>query len=238
MMKAKILIIILLLMSFLSLNGQDNRNIAKVQEYDMILSADSLLSECKDYESYKSVYQYLMYGFSELGANMVLDYMKSLPYFGFIDADENQKQEIQAIADSYDRVRIGADAPRINSMTIEGENFNLYNIESKYTIILFWSYSCPHCQDLIKELARFVKEQDDIALVTVCVSDDLKKVKRFLKKNDLGKCYNICDGQRWDSPIIDDYAVVMTPSMMLLDSEKKIILKPFDIEEILNNIEL
>ena len=227
-----------MLTSALSVVRGQTRDDIKAQYYNMILSADSLLSECKDYESYKSVYQYLMYGFSELGANMVLDYMKSLPYFGFIDADENQKQEIQAIADSYDRVRIGAEAPQINSMTIEGENFNLYNIESKYTIILFWSYSCPHCQDLIKELARFVKEQDDIALVTVCVSDDLKKVKRFLKKNDLGKCFNICDGQRWDSPIIDDYAVVMTPSMMLLDSEKKIILKPVDIEEILNNIEL
>lgn len=237
MKKAIVLIIIMLTLALSVVRGQTRDDI-KAQYYNMILSADSLLSECKDYESYKSVYQYLMYGFSELGANMVLDYMKSLPYFGFIDADENQKQEIQAIADSYDRVRIGAEAPRINSMTIEGENFNLYNIESKYTIILFWSYSCPHCQDLIKELARFVKEQDDIALVTVCVSDDWKKVKRFLKKNDLGKCYNICDGQRWDSPIIDDYAVVMTPSMMLLDSEKKIILKPFDIEEILNNIEL
>ena len=222
----------------LSVVRGQTRDDIKAQSYNMILSADSLLSECKDYESYKSVYQYLMYGFSELGANMVLDYMKSLPYFGFIDADENQKQEIQAIAESYDRVRIGADAPRINSMTIEGESFNLYNIESKYTIILFWSYSCPHCQDLIKELAIFVKGKDDFAVVTVCVSDDLKKVKRFLKKNDLGKCYNICDGQCWDSLIIDDYAVVMTPSMLLLDSDKKIILKPFDIEEILNIIEL
>ena len=237
MKRAALLIIILLTSVFSAVRGQ-TRDDVRAQAYNMILSADSLLSECKDYKTYKSVYQYLMYGFSELGANIVLDYMQSLPYFEFIDADENQKKEIQAIAEQYDRVRIGAITPKINEMTIDDEEFNLYNIESKYTIVLFWSYSCPHCQDLIKELSRFVKGRDDFAVVTVSVSDDLTKVKRFLKKNHLKKCYNICDGLRWDSPIVDDYAVEMTPSMFLLDSDKKIILKPFSIEEIVNNIEL
>lgn len=235
-MRKAILLVIIVLTSVLSVARGQTRDEIKAQSYNMILAADSILSECKDYDSYKSAYQYLMYGFSELGANAVLDYMMSLPYFEFLDADENQKKEIQEIAEQYDRVRIGAEAPKIEISTIDDKDFNLYNIESEFTIILFWSYSCPHCHDLIKDLSRFIRKRDDFALVTVCVSDDLKKVKRFLKKNHLNTCYNICDGKRWDSPIIDDYAVEMTPSMLLLDKEKKIILKPFSIEEIINNI--
>lgn len=237
MRKAVFLIIITLTFVFSVARGQ-TRDEIKAQSYNMILAADSLLSECKNYESYKSVYQHLMYGFSELGANMVLDYMQSLPYFEFLATDEAQQKEIKEIAELYDRVRIGANAPHINDFTIEDKDFDLYNIESKYTIIVFWSYACPHCQDLIKEISHFMKGRENVALVTVCVSDELKNVKRFLKKSHLEKYYNICDGKRWDSPIIEDYAVEMTPSMFLLDSDKKIILKPFSIEDILNNIEL
>ena len=65
-----------------------------------------------------------------------------------------------------------------------------------------------------------------------CVSKDLKKVKRLLRKAKLDSQYNICDGMGWDSPIVEDYAVDMTPSLFLLDEDKVLIAKPFDIEEV------
>lgn len=238
MMKAKILIIILLLMSFLSLNGQDNRNIAKVQEYDMILEADRQLGECKDYESYKSVYQYLIYGFSELGANIAVDYMIRLPYFEYLDATDEQKEEMMAIASSFERVKIGNKAPDIQSVTIDNTCFDLYDVDKDYTLILFWSYSCPHCHDLLKELSAFGKKNKGFAIVTVNVSGELKQVKRLLRRVGMKKYYNICDGEGWQSPIVEDYAIDMTPSMMLLDKNKIIIGKPFNTEEIEIIVEL
>lgn len=238
MMKAKILIIILLLTSVLSLNGQDNRSIAKVQEYDMILEADRQLGECKDYESYKSVYQYLIYGFSELGANIAVDYMIRLPYFEYLDATDEQKEEMMAIASSFERVKIGNKAPDIQSVTIDNTCFDLYDVDKDYTIILFWSYSCPHCHDLLKELSAFAKKNRSFAIVTVNVSGELRQIKRLLRRVGMKNYYNICDGEGWQSPIVEDYAVDMTPSMMLLDKNKIIIGKPFNTEEIENIVEL
>ena len=238
MKKAKILIFILLLTSFSFLRGQVNNGLQKVQEYDLILEADKKLSECTDYESYKSVYQYLIYGFSEMGANLAVDFMVRLPYFEYLDATDEQKEEIMAIAGMYERVKIGKKAPDIQAVTIDNICFDLSNIEENYTILLFWSYSCPHCHDLLKELSDFAKENDDFAIVTVNVSGELRKVKRLIRKLGLKKYCNICDGQGWDSPIVVDYAVDMTPSMFLLDKNKIIIGKPFDTEEIENSIDL
>ena len=73
--------------------------------------------------------------------------------------------------------------------------------------------------------------------MTVAVSDNIKKVKRFLKKTHFEEYYNICDGKGWNSPIVEAYAVDMTPSVFLLDKNKIIIAKPFDIEELINEIE-
>ena len=105
-------------------------------------------------------------------------------------------------------------------------------------MILFWSYSCPHCHELLQELADFAKENKNFAIVTVNVSGEMRKVKRLLRKLGLKKHYNICDGQGWNSPIVADYAVDMTPSMFLLDKDKTIIGKPFNIDDIINSVEL
>ena len=168
--------------------------------------------------------------------NPAVDYMVHLPYFENLDADATQRDELMAIAESYVRVKIGSKAPDIQAVTIKNTDFHLYEVNADYTIILFWSYSCPHCRELIDDLSKLFGKDDSFAVVTVNVAGDLKAVKRLLKKKHLEK-YAICDGKGWDSPIVDAYAVDMTPSMLLLDKDKNIIAKPFDIEELIKEIE-
>ena len=105
------------------------------------------------------------------------------------------------------------------------------------TVILFWSYSCPHCRDLIYEMGELAEKDKSIAIVTVNVSGDLKDVRRILKKSGLGNAYNVRDGLEWNSPIVDAFAVDMTPTMILLDADKTIIAKPYDFEELINCID-
>ena len=203
--------------------------------YNLILAADNIMSRCyTSYPMYKFVFQYLIYGFSEMGANIAVDYMISLPYFQYVNPTATETQEMLAIAESYNRVKIGSPAPDINAVTIKGAAFDMYDIETQYVILLFWSYSCQHCRDLIKDFGRFMRKNKDFSIVTVNVSGDLKKVRRMIRKNHLRKYYNICDGQGWNSPIVEDFAVNATPSIILLDENKTIIGKPFDIEELIS----
>ena len=209
------------------------------QMYNMILAADNVLSRSSTcYTMYKSVYQYLICGFSELGANMVVDYMMRMPYFEYVNPSVEQRDEIMEFASRFERVKIGKQAPDIHSNTIKNIEFTLSEIKSKKTLVLFWSYSCPHCRDMIKNLGKLASKKKDLAIVTVNVSGDLKKVKRLLKRSRLDKAYNICDGLGWNSPIVVDYAIDMTPSMFLLDGNKILIAKPFDFEELINIIDL
>ena len=269
MSRGKLLIIIVLLLGFSTMRGQNNesmldrinfnneklvgsdllkntiteymtmvQNASKSQSnpnYNLILAADNILSRSHtSFQMYKFVYQYLIYGFSEMGANAAVDYMVGLPYFQHVNANAMQTQEMLSIAESYNRVKIGSKAVDIDAVTMRNYVFELYAVEAKYTILLFWSYSCPHCRNLIKELGQFVKQNKDIAVVTVNISGDFRKVKRLLNKCHLKKQYNIYDEGGWKSQIVEDYAVDMTPSLFLLDEDKIIIAKPFDIKEITN----
>ena len=222
------------------LTGAQNSNTnPKNQMYIMIMAADNVLSRSiTSYEMYLAVYQYLISGYSELGANMVVDYLVRMPYLEYLNPTDEQRNAILSVAESYQRVKIGMQSPDIQSNTINKLEFTLSKIQAKYTVILFWSYNCPHCHELVKELGQLSKENKDVAIVTVCVSSDLKKVKQAIKKAGLKKQYNICDGKGWDSPIIEDFAIDMTPSMILLDENGVIISKPFDIEELRESIKL
>ncbi len=214
-------------------SAQNQELSAEGQMYNYILAVDNVLKNCTTYPMYKYVYQYLINGFSELGANLVVDYMIRLPYLEYLGADDEQLNEIINIAESYNRVKIGCKAPDIECVTVDDKLFNLYEVKEKFTILLFWSYSCPHCRDLIKELTEFADQKEDVTVVTVNVSGDLKKVRRLLKKTGAIKYHNIFANEGWNSKIVENYAVDMTPSLFLLDEDKVIIAKPFDIDEII-----
>lgn len=208
------------------------------QTYNMILATDDILSRCTNFIMYKAVYQYLIYGFSQLGANPVVDYMMRMPYLENSGADEKQYDEMKAIAEQYERNKIGSQAHDIQSKTIKNIEFTLSEKIAENTIVLFWSYSCPHCREIIKELGKMFAKNKDLTIVTINVSGDLKQVKKLLRKSRLANAYNICDGLGWNSPIVDDYAVDMTPSLFLLDENMIIIAKPFDIEELKTDLGL
>lgn len=217
--------------------AQNSTDDPKNQMYMIILAADNVLSRSVvSYDMYYAVYQYLINGFSELGANMVVDYLVRMPYLEYLNPDDEQRAVISSIAEAYNRVKIGFEVPEIHCITIDKLEFTLSEINTPKTIVLFWSDTCPHCCELINELGQLAAGRDDIAVVTVCVSKDLKKVKRLLRKAKLNNQYNICDGMGWDSPVVEDYAVDMTPSLFLLDVNKVLIAKPFDIEEVKENL--
>ena len=253
----KLLIVIILVSVFSVAKGQDDDSLPwdtiaeyitraqksdtnpKNQMYNMILAADNVLSKSvTSYETYVAVYQYLISGFSELGANMVVDYLVRVPYLEYLNADDEQRSHILDIAESYNRVKIGSEAPEIQSITVFGKDFDLYDIDKKYTVVLFWSYSCPHCRNLLKELAGFASKHKDVAVVTVNVSGDSRQVKKLIKKSGLKKQYNIYEENGWDSAIVENYAVDMTPSLFLLDENKVIIAKPFDFDEVIEIVDL
>ena len=218
--------------------AQNSTDDPKDQMYMMILATDNVLSRVMSYEMYRAVYQYLISGFSELGANMVVDYLVRMPYLEYLNPNQEQRAVISSIAEAYSRDKIGFKVPEIHSITTNNLEITLSEIKAQNTAVLFWSDTCPHCCDMIKELGRLAAERDDVAVVTVCVSKDLKKVKRLLRKAKLDSQYNICDGMGWDSPIVEDYAVDMTPSLFLLDENKVLKAKPFDIEELKENLQI
>lgn len=204
----------------------------------IVLGIDNVLYRASvSFDMYKFVFQYLMEGFNVLGYEEIVDYMTRIPYSEELQCNENQYDELLSIVELNSRVKIGSKAKNISGKTIFDEDFSMYDIDSKFTIVFFWSYTCEHCRENIVELKSFLDENPDFSLVAVSVKGDLKKIKNIVKKNKVGGFF-YHDGLEWNCPYINDYAVTATPCFYLLDKDKKIVFKPFDFEELVEFVNI
>lgn len=222
---------------FLSIQITADQN-ADQKIMSLILGVDNVLNRATvNFKMYRFVFQLLIESFNELKMNDVVDYMTRIPYSEEIDCSEEQYNELLSIAEFNSRARIGSVAKNISGKTIFDEDFDMYSIENDFIIVYFWSYTCDHCRENIKELKLFLDENTNFSLVVVSVKGELKKTKNFVRKNKIdGYFYH--DGLEWDCPFVDDYAVTATPSLYLLDKDKKIVYKPYDFKDLVNFVNL
>lgn len=222
---------------FLSIQITADQN-ADQKIMSLILGVDNVLNRATvNFKMYRFVFQLLIESFNELKMNDVVDYMTRIPYSEEIDCSEEQYNELLSIAEFNSRARIGSVAKNISGKTIFDEDFDMYSIENDFVIVYFWSYTCDHCRENIKELKLFLDENTNFSLVAVSVKGELKKTKNFVRKNKIdGYFYH--DGLEWDCPFVDDYAVTATPSLYLLDKDKKIVYKPYDFKDLVNFVNL
>ena len=222
---------------FLSIQLTSDQN-QEQQIMSLILASDNVLNRASvNFEMYKFIFRFLIESFNELKINEIVDYLTRIPNSENIECTENQYNELLSIAEFNSRARIGSIAKNISGTTIFDESFDLYSIDNDFTIVYFWSYTCDHCRENIKDLKIFLDENPDFSLVAVSVKGDLKKIKNLVKKTKLNG-YFYHDGLEWNCPFVDDYAVTGTPSFYLLDKEKKIVYKPFDFNELVDFVKI
>ena len=153
------------------------------------------------------------------------------------DCESNNKQFDWAreFANKLRNVSIGSTAP---DFTLN-DDLQLNGIVSDYTLILFWASWCPHCTQEVPKIKKIIddfNQKGDKKILTVAVSLDTDKDQwqKFVKENSLLSFLNFSEFKGWKSDVVKKYNVYATPSMFLLDKDKKIIAKPELSSQLLN----
>ena len=143
-----------------------------------------------------------------------------------------------AMAKPKDKVRvtkpnlIGNLAPELKLPDSEGNYYSLRQMNSKYTILLFWEPNCSHCKKAVPQIYK------DLYLPLKDKGVDIFAVCTQNKKEDWLKAiidYKILDWTNvWDPYVTSNfrslYDVYSTPIIYILDSTKHIIAKRLDVE--------
>ena len=199
---------------------------------------DKLLYKCSsNYKVYQFVSVFLFNHFREseiMGQDAVMVKLADDIYLSG-KADWVTKEFKDDLRKQIDLIRpnlIGKKAENLVMDSFKGIFVSLYDVEKEFTILYFWEPDCGHCKEATPKLKAFYDKPKDYSLevFAVCTTTDKAKWTRYIEDNKL-PWINGWDPQR-SSHFDFYYNIQSTPTIYILDKNKKIIAKKLGIEEI------
>jgi len=148
-------------------------------------------------------------------------YMKGDAYWLDNDALEKYYDRAMKIAPNVIG-RVGADI-KMKGMD-DNKEHSMYDLKSKYTMLVFWDPTCGHCTKEVPALDSLYKAElkaRGVKVYAVRTEGDEKTWKEFVQKHNIKDWTHVYDPDR-KSNYRSMYDVYSTPVIYLLD-EKKII---------------
>ena len=108
-----------------------------------------------------------------------------------------------------------------------GKSTTLYdlNIADKY-LIIFWSSTCSHCLEELPEVKDMIPENTKV--IAIGIEEDAENWKKTIE--NYPNFIHVLGLKKWDNEIVKAYTINSTPSFIVLDKDKSIKAKPFDLE--------
>ncbi len=184
------------------------------------------------YTVYYCTYTYEMsniMGFDAIFVHIVNKYYKTNQAFW---VSETQKTKIVNRADQLSYTLLGKSAVNLNLMDTLGRVRPLQDVKAAYTLVIFWDPTCGHC---IKEIPVLKAYYDSLhkagisfEVYAVYSEQDYAGWKAYIKKNNLTWLNVRAKDAQELATAKYYYDVRSTPTMVLLDGQKKVFAKRLD----------
>ncbi|GAB4326830.1 MAG: hypothetical protein Kow00127_19640 [Bacteroidales bacterium] len=203
-----------------------------ITEIDHFVSRLNDTSECFKYVVWYLTYRFetsKIMGFDEIFVHMVDTYYSSGRAYW---ASASTVKTLRERAEQLRRLLIGAPAPDLILMDTLGGFKSLYAVKSPLTLVLFYEYGCSHCRKEIKELKQWdEKNSFGIRVFAVCTDTSLTGWKNFIHKENLPWVH--VNATRSVTPDYHQlYDIRTTPTIYLLDEQKRIVAKRISVAQI------
>jgi len=228
--------------SYLSLYS-NNKLPQKQLETEFIKAVTVMLSAASvNAEVYKFLLDYLVGGFDKYHFDDVITYIAENFQDPYSCEDQQRKSSLQKKLENFKKIAIGKPAPDFNLPDPKGKVIRLSALPSENTLLVFWSSECQHCRDIMPRLKDLYDNQKPKRFEVVTISVDTNRTNwmDFLKSGKFS-WISTCDLKGFSGQAVDEYNIYATPTMFLLDKEKKIIAKPIsyrDLDQALRDFRL
>jgi peroxiredoxin len=147
---------------------------------------------------------------------------------------DEQKEKIIARAYTIAPNLIGQKAAQLVLQDTAGRRTSLYDIKSKYTVVVFWDPTCGHCVTEVPKLDSAFKarwKQRGVTMLGVKTEGTKEEWTAFIRDKKLSGWLHA-----WDPGYTTNYRkfydVYSTPVVYLLDENKKILAKRLGVEQL------
>lgn len=194
----------------------------------LIMAVDSILDKAiVDQQVYESVISFLVKGFETIGFERGLEHIAEQNQLSELCVNTESKTKLEHRMEVIKKLAIGKTAPNFTATDINGNLINLNEINAEKTILVFWASWCPHCLEVMPVLREYYNStsREELEIIAISVDEFEKEFSEAVISHNLNWT-NIAELKGWNGEIITQYGINATPSIFILDKEKKILAKP------------
>jgi peroxiredoxin len=158
-------------------------------------------------------------------------------YYVTGQASWTNKTVMENLIKKANRIRpllIGEKAPNMIMMDTSNNLVSMHSIDAGYLMLLFYDPDCGHCEQeipKIKEYYETFKKDYNFEIFAVCSDTSLVKWKNYIKKKGMN-WINVDGPRTLSGNYHDQYDIISTPVIYLLDERKVIIAKQLKTEQV------
>ncbi len=107
---------------------------------------------------------------------------------------------------------------------------SVFSSPRRYSVVIFWSTTCGHCKTAMPQWHKlYMEEKDrlDFEVFAICKDFDVPAWKKYIREHDLEGWYNL-NGKESNLDYNDAWDIVTTPTVYVIDREKRIVTKKID----------
>ena len=190
------------------------------------IAIDTILNKAKVNDIvYKHIVEYLLDGFKKYGLDNVINYIiDNYVIADSICLDEKLETAFERKIQQNKLFKSGFIVPDIEMNDLTDSAVKLSEITAEKTLIIFYASWCPHCKTLLPQIYDHYKNQKEKRFEVVAVSIDTIKTdwQNFVNSNKM-EWINVSDLKGWDGNVALDYNIYATPTMFLVDKDKRLI---------------
>ena len=197
-------------------------------------SIKTVLSKIESDTYKKEIIEFLIEQFEEQKNVEIVDYLfdehyNSLPKnFQNLKFKEDKKALLAA--------EVGRIAPDF-SWKEKGVSYTLSSLsDAENYVLVFWSTGCSHCLREIPKLYSYMQTKPKMKVISFALEKDDFVWQQYSNTKLIG-WHNVLGLNKWDNKIGRTYQINSTPTFFILDKNKKIISKPYSLEDLQSFIE-
>ncbi len=143
------------------------------------------------------------------------------------------EKERKALA--FKNLKKGSSAPDITAKDRFGVTHSLSDYHGKIIVLMFWASTCPHCEEIMPEVVRFIKENDNLVFFNFSLDLDENQWTNGLLKNEVPEPA-LCDLGGFDGKNAVNWYIWATPTFFVIDREGKIHSKPMTMSQLISSV--
>ncbi len=137
---------------------------------------------------------------------------------------------------------VGEKAANLEMLDTAGKVSALYDLKSDYTVVVFWDPNCGHCKEEIPRIDSIYRsswKNKNVGIYAVMSENDVEGWKKYISNNHLTGWTHVylspemskANNEMQRPSFRQLYDVTQTPTLYLLDKEKRIVGKKLTLEQ-------